>query len=915
MDRELSYLVKIIQAGARGPGGTDGTPGIPGTPGAPGAPGATGATGPIGLTGDPGEQGIQGVQGIAGAPGAKKRFDSVAELEAEYPVADVADEAVEVAHENDIDNLENGVYTYEGTAGWVFNNYLYPFGTFNPFIWEGVAFAYGYRDSGGNIVPDRDMAMRPHVWDPEAETLTQIPTRAEQDDQVDEQVELEHLTRGSLFIADGITFAFGVSDSTQQTVGMLGWDGRTYNWNPARERHEPALLRDDLTSLLTSGAQWTLTLLSTPALVILNNSLGSGAHNLPYKHWTGNLSAKTSWPIRNLSTGGFDPKQAFNDLLESTAKNGDYGIRSLKGSWVLIPDTSNSAWMARDYRDYADAVRQLCFAIRALGAEPFIYTEPRNNSFEILSTLSSIAREFGVPFVDVASHRKLMGGDTPTDYNQSTAGVNDSTHPGTRTQWHLVDALLPKILSLPRPVESLKIFTRRLGVSHAASAFDTDEARFRNFRELQPGHLAITDAQRGHWDDLQWEPSSGTPMSTQDIDDEALGIAFGNDFATTNPILISAILRGTAATLDRVVIDTKTTGADMVAYVLSPLQVLGFDPDTFIPLGWQVAETALPATVVVGDTYTDQDLRVYTVQGTATDTEGRHLVIFTPSTSNLGAETLTRTAGTGDLTISALRFTQGLPDLFYDGLLIAKHAWTEVDGVAGVFAIDAGVLTISGATALQNSMRGDRLDILLTSSGVLTMTESPVITYSGVGGKHVPSIPEPDVYTGTSVVDALVNAGTWTVVDKNGVGASAPSTAAPADGWVPNGVVVVTTVGADIRLRRSATFTPHARRSTRAIIEVWARYAPVKFNPADTYPDDSAVTEDTVDVRTLAVSIHNTDTRASVEFRADVGLAWVPIRFVLDLPNSLILTAARKVDIYCPDGELQIARLIITQEI
>lgn len=645
-------------------------------------------------------------------------------------------------------------------------------------------------------------------------------------------------------------------------------------------------------------------LLTTPCIAWLSNSLAHGAYNLPGKFWLQILNGLTDWPIRNLSYFGFEAEDGLNDLIENTPHgNGVFGLRDLAPEYVVIGDTSNSTWRARNTDDYVASVERLMLAIRAIGAVPVIQTEPRNHPVEVLAALADLARRHGVPLVDVSSARKVVGGDLPTDYNQGgiSSGV-DFTHPGTRTQWVLTEALRRAVNALPRPAAALKIWrSRDTGAALDALTYDDHWGRHDRWLPLPVACRDLASGSYVNFDQLQ----NATTFAW--VYDGHLDLAAGEAQAFVNHCLITAVVDGTSATLDQVVIDTGVTDGDVTAYVRSLLDPLGYDPNNVSQ--WTVVEVAALPTITAGATYAN-GFETLTYVGSATAPDGKLLTVWQPSVTTVrGALTYTLQTGAGDASFAGLWQGPGRPQVFYDNLLAPRAVWLPV-------TMTAGIVVLTGQDQLAAAMDGDRIDLLLVKAGTITLTTSPVLRWTEARvAKRLPSPPQIEA-RGTVLEDWLADNVVWDVVDADGASLGAAVSGAPDDGWVPPGVTVVAEVGNDARLTAVVDLEPDAVDSGWAVVEVWARHAPAKFTGVS-FPGASEITLTSLDHRQLAVRLTEAagDGRVHHEAVERIGLAWWRARYRIAVPPAPLWgAAARRLEIYSPDGVVLVGRVRIIKE-
>lgn len=764
-----------------------------------------------------------------------------------------------------------------------------------PDLWaDGIEVAFAIAAGaagadGAHPLLARDRALL--TYDPVGDAVERVRTRAEEDAAVDLRVR-----------ADIDTFAAFNEGVASEFQGPVCWTlpdgrglaqithaGRLVQLNAAGEP-ELVVLRSDIPGV---GAGSTFALSDCPVVFVCGNSLDEDGFSIPNKSIGSILSGLTDWRIVNVSWSGHDPIELYQKVQEDVLR---FGVtpRALKASFVLVSDTSNAALKQVRFSDYFTAMARLVGLWQALGASPILMSEPRSavqamsvdtaSAPLLLAGQAALARRLGIPYWNRSDYQRVM---EASRYE----GYYSAHHGGLRAQRMMVDFMAARLAGLPRPIQSIKLYSPRGAPANAAAlAFDTGDQMRARWIPAPVGHTALANADLARVDDLD-----GTAPGTQTINDSAGSVA------CTGYGLMRIVLPGTAATLDSVTVTDLPSGA--VVRALSATPALSFDPSAQL-VGYQVIECAVLPTVSPGATYNDGTY-AHTVVRALTTADGRHLVVTT--TANLrnsaSALTFTRTGGTGDASFVSTRVRIGEHPDFYDSLGAPFRAWSDVGAVAGSVTI----------TALQDALVGDVLTLLVEQAGAFTLT-APTVEWTGAGGKPMEPVNPPVLWpTGTQLLaepDVLDIAGGWIAVDAAGVEGSTPASAAPADGWLPQGVTEVVEVTASAGLRQTFTPAPDARRNLDLTVLVWSRWFPALQSASDPF-GTNGITTTSLDEVTLRVLIHKGDANLALVEEVRVGLAWKPAPVRFELPTSIQLSGDLTLDIYCRDGTAQIGRVEI----
>lgn len=426
-------------------------------------------------------------------------------------------------------------------------------------------------------------------------------------------------------------------------------------------------------------------------------------------------------------------------------------------------------------------------------------------------------------------------------------------HPGPRLASILWWPALQIVQALPPPRRGIKVFRRRAGVSPAGvtDLLPRDDLhRLSLWREIDVAHTALQTAHQQYWDELD-SPNLPGSIPYDLIRDEYDILSTGGSVTADDWMMLEITVDGTAATVSWIEL------------------LLDAEPDCDVWVRDYYAGTVLPG-VLQGQTASDSTYQAQHDQPVG----GARAVAWSPmSPSALG------------------------------------H-------VAGI-------------------LRGDRVQIIIYRSGGVTLGGRTALRVYGPGGK--PAVPRRDMGAraqGAQLVDAptIVPGLTgWT-------SAGSPTVYTPIDPELlprdpdqtstarVSHVAVVT----DADTISQAVSIGASSIARQYIVTIWARYNPPAFvdnarfafpagtvvdrGSGATYPDDSPVTSDTVDIRTVSAGIWygaSKPAAGAAISRRPVAMAWTPIEIPISVPAWAADTLG--IEIAASAGEIEIASMTLRE--
>ena len=234
-------------------------------------------------------------------------------------------------------------------------------------------------------------------------------------------------------------------------------------------------------------------------------------------------------------------------------------------------------------------------------------------------------------------------------------------------------------------------------------------------------------------------------------------------------------------------------------------------------------------------------------------------------------------------------------------------------------------------TNLRRSLKADKLVLLLHKSGGFTLNDISV-DYRGTLGK-----PAKHLLPDFSLGDNVLTLSTCTSADlANWSKTGTPTTITPldvvnapraADGVNP--VAQVTLINADNTLAQTVTLP---KKGGKYVLTAWCRYFPKAFldnshysfdasqvidsSQSSTDFDDSLITADSADLRTLQLEFSNSASLSSIGgiIAQDFAcLSWRRVEFYLDLGVPPLATDQLTFKLSSPDSELQLAKVLLQE--
>lgn len=426
-------------------------------------------------------------------------------------------------------------------------------------------------------------------------------------------------------------------------------------------------------------------------------------------------------------------------------------------------------------------------------------------------------------------------------------------HPGPRLASILWWPALEIVQSLPPPRRGIKVFRRRAGVSPAgvADLLPRDDLhRLSLWREIDVAHTALQAAHQQYWDELD-SPTLPGSIPYDLIRDEYDILSTGGTVTADDWMMLEITVDGTAGTVSWIEL------------------LLDAEPDCDVWVRDYYAGTVLPG-VLQGQTASNSTYQ-------------------------------------------------------------AQHD----QPVGGARAVTWAPMSPSGLGHVAGILQGDRVQIIIHRSGGVTLGGRTALRVHGPGGKSdVPRrdltrrVQGPQLVTAPTIAPGLTG---WT-------SAGSPTVYTPIDPELlprdpdqtstarVSHVAVVT----DADTISQAVSIGAASIARQYILTIWARFNPPAFVdnsrfsfPAGTvidrgggaiYPDDSPVTSDTVDVKTIAVGIWYGASKpaagAAISRRA-VAMAWTPVEIPVSVPAWVADTIG--IEIAAAAGAIEVASMTIRE--
>lgn len=214
------------------------------------------------------------------------------------------------------------------------------------------------------------------------------------------------------------------------------------------------------------------------------------------KHAIEKLMAFSDYIGYNYSKSGDDMAEETSRLDRDLAHLGickPSEIGSLKYGIIMHQDNDEILYGA-NRRTYYENAKHLGYSIMSLGGQPIISTEHDWASNYLL--FQRLCQEEGWKFADWG---KVYADISIGQYRPFWY----SGHPATRSNWCQVHGFLPIIQSLPRPIQSLKLFRLRSFIDSSDLKnllYNTNLERMERWHELHNGQSAIIESQNARFD-------------------------------------------------------------------------------------------------------------------------------------------------------------------------------------------------------------------------------------------------------------------------------------------------------------------------------------------------------------------------------------------------------------------------------
>ncbi|WP_172563594.1 SGNH/GDSL hydrolase family protein [Vibrio alginolyticus] len=667
---------------------------------------------------------------------------------------------------------------------------------------------------------------------------------------------------------------------------------------------EKQQLSEDLANALVwkedggeSGRRHILTIKNSDKITILGDSYSASHYTQKDKAYISRLSELVDWRFENFARSGDDYAEINERIVNGTCEYHpsisfkDYGSTYA----LLISFTNDTYYRSANTAYFRDNIRRLTESVKSCGAEPIISTEFVSGAWHEIATVGAVAREDGHRFIDIASPARTFDA---TRYNQYWGGG----HPAVRTNGLFVDPLLPHIESLPRPKQSIKLFRKRptWTGNDASLLYDSIEQRVHRWKEISVGHHALVENLAPYYDRME------------DIKNEQGGYRYQNVTSEYLKLQNREVVDMGSHMLAEIIVPTTASNLAMGQLFISDAQARVYVRNALANVDWNaylkrkayVVDDGVTANA--GDTYTlGFGGPVVTVVGMATDVDGKRLLItssYKDGGSSAGG-TLERNSGTGPVSITYHSTMYGFEPEYYADLNKPRGQWVELENVDGMVAL-------KDKTVIRQAMNYDKLVFMIVNPLGIQLNDISFEWYgeegkdAGIKSMLMPNNGQAQVLPVTTVDDLTG----WTVI-----GALLP--ADPHDGVLPKGTTKMVTVSDGNRLRQSFSNALAGRYSTTADVVVWARRYPEHFIPSSNqaaayleYESDAPITSDTCDYRTLEIKMHNSDNDSqSYKTSRLVGLHWSEHRFRIDMPADGLSLEQINLEVYSPDGELEVA--------
>jgi len=648
-----------------------------------------------------------------------------------------------------------------------------------------------------------------------------------------------------------------------------------------------ALTEDQLGGVDLSGVgdgYKTVDLTNVDRIVTIGDSYTESFYTIKDKAWLSKVSLLSDYNYDNFAISGDTFRGQLNKI-----RTGAYSYaKTSKMTWeklhpthtILISKTNDTKYM--DAQQYIYDMVAAIETTKGLGAIPIIASEHHVSSQDYTQTAFDFyAKKYGGYYVDLTEKTYTLRG---TDHKPFWGG----SHPGTRTN-HLYSDVFTKYINenLPRPYSSIKIFRPRDNslVSNLDNyLFHGIEERAEKFKEISICHSALNDSSLY---------DTCTNQSGTKYESEYFKLMAGLSVEFDKMCLIDVILPSTVHDISEVKLITNTLSGvncyvkDVIAEPYpSPAFCRRFD----------IAEVLDSTRVAVGNKYTsDKSTGVtYTVVEIIYDqvesddgfVDGTILICSgNKSVTQYNESTLTLTSGTGDATLHCTYEAVGLSSDYPAGKQDIGHY---------VLLEEYGVVKDS---TLKRALDYDKITFLLVGDSTFNLKDVQV-KFKGNITKQRDTLAYRNnlqLTTGTKTSklsytkfdnDSVAH---WIKNDSSVCGLT-PTT--PVDSVLPKNISkIVTLTPDDGTIAQSITVSGITDETTSSNykVKVWARYFPDIFDPTTmTYPDDSAITDDSFDWAKLAVKLYDSNDSlqkdSSIKMQKLVGLHWTELEVDITLP-------------------------------
>lgn len=646
----------------------------------------------------------------------------------------------------------------------------------------------------------------------------------------------------------------------------------------------PSLISDELISF-KERMPHVINLSNVDRIAAIGDSYTESHYTIKGKAYLCKLSLFSDYNWENHAQSGDTYRGNLNRIRNNQAIYGSVWTDYKPTYALMISYTNDLKYM--DVEQYKNDLRATIETVKGLGAIPILSTEYHNNfGSGIENAIFGVANEYGLDVINILPKSTVLRG--PKDYAPFWGG----SHPGTRTNHLLSDPLDNYFKRMPRPFQSIKIF--RVRETTVVNSLDdlivnTNLERAEKFKEIMIGHSALNKPEE--YDDCSSSSNSRVNSEYTTIMKKNSGVSF-DKYA-----LIDIVLPATARDINNIQLNLVTSATTKV-YIKNVLAEPYASP-TF----YQRFDYEGDYDIRVGAKYTSSRFgsQVFTVSE-VTESGGIKSILTTPTMRASGEDgTLTKVSGNGAATINYYYTALGFASDYPIGKQNVGH-WQEVAKSNGVFEVPQ--------SDLYNCMDYDKLSVLLKCDSSFDITDIQVIM-DGMITKSRPTLERHHIDLGTLPSNAkqllsgeLTGTSSQLAVWNKSDGVT-PYT--PADGVLPincEGCIDVTT---DKYISQSFKYTAFASDSKRALVRVWARYFPPIFDK-DTmsYPNDSAITEDSFDYAKLRLT--TITNYKEFEMSDIVGLGWKELEFEIFLPNQ---HNAMTIKIDSLDKDIQIAKVSV----